>query len=84
MRKLRLWNWDRAIEGMRVQIVKLDNIQLVTEGIISDVKRSNGRLMIDGKPVQSQRVESVTVSCDDGQEITVTRASNPQYQILLK
>ncbi len=84
MQKRKLWNWDRAVKGMRVQLVNLSNIQLVTEGVISDVKRSNGRLMIDGKPVQSSNVKSVTVSCEDGQEITVTRAGDPQYQIFLK
>ena len=39
--------------------------------------------MVDGKPIKSNNVYSVTILCDDGQEIIVKR-SEPQYQIILE
>jgi len=77
------WSWEKAVEGMQVLLVNLDDIQLTIKGVVTDVKRSNKTRMIDGKPVKSTNVDSVTILCSDGQEITVKR-NEPQYQIILE
>lgn len=77
------WSWEKAVEGMQVLLVNLDDIQLTAKGTVTDVKRSNKTRMVDGKPVKSTNVDSVTILCDDGQEITIKR-SEPQYQIILE
>ena len=83
MREFKFWSWDKAMEGMQVFLVDPKKIQLAISGVVSDVKRSNKCQLIDGKPVKSTRVVSVTIECAEGEKMTVTR-SNPQYQIILK
>ena len=77
------WSWDKAAKGMRVLLVDLDNIQFTLKGIVTDVKARNKSKMVDGKPVKSNNVDSVTILCDNGQEIIIKR-SEPQYQIILE
>lgn len=84
MRRRKYWIWNKATEGMRVFLVDLSDIPLVSkEGIVMNVTQSDRCQMIDGKPVKSTQVASVTIECNDGEKIEVTRA-NKQYQIILK
>lgn len=76
------WNWDNAVEGMRVEVVNLHSSE-INNGIVCDVKRSDKCRFIDGKPVKSSQVVSMTISCDDGLEI-IAMKDNIQYQITLK
>lgn len=77
------WSWEKAAKGMRVLLVDLDNIQITLNGTVTDVKTRNRSKMVDGKPVKGNNVYSVTILCDDGQEIIIKR-SEPQYQIILE
>ena len=83
MREFKFWSWDKASKGMEVALVEIDNIQHTLDGVISEVKISKRCRMIDGKPVKSTGVASVSIKCSNGEEITVTRI-NPQYQIIPK
>lgn len=83
MLNLKVWSWDKAVEGTQVYLVKPDNIQSPTRGVVGEIKRSNRCRMVDGKPIKSTRVVSVIIECNDGKRIEVIRA-NPQYQIILK
>lgn len=76
------WNWDNAVEGMRVEVVNLYRSE-TNKGIVSDVKRSDKCRLIDGRPVKSSQVVSMTISCDDGSKI-IAMKDNSQYQITLK
>lgn len=83
MRKFNFWFWDKAMEGTQVYLVDPNNIQSAISGVVSNVERSNKYRLIDGKPVRSDRVVSVTIKCTDGKEITVAKGKSP-YQIMLK
>ena len=76
------WEWNKAVQGMRVLVVDIRNVK-TTNGVIKEIKRSNKRRMVDGRPIRSSQVASVTILCDDGSEIVAER-DNHQYQITLK
>lgn len=76
------WDWDKATEGMRVLLEDLGNGD-VTNGIVKEIKRSNKCRMVDGKPVRSTHVDSVTILCDDGSEIVAVK-DMCQYRVTLK
>lgn len=83
MPRKKRWNWDEAVEGMRVVVVNLQNSE-TNNGIVSDVERSDKCREIDGRPIKSSKVVNVTISRDDGLEIIVERDNNnSKYQIAL-
>lgn len=79
MRQSKYWNWDKATEGMQAYLVHGIR-ESVIMGTVVDVKKSDMCRMVDGKPVKSTRVVSVTFECDDAERIEVERA-NPEYKI---
>lgn len=81
MLKPNFWSWDKAEKGKKVALVAIDNVQHTLDGVITEVRRNKRCRWIDGKPVKSTGVASVTIQCSNGEEITVTR-TNPQYQIV--
>lgn len=83
MRKFEFWSWDKAVEGMKVVLVDVDNVQHTLDGVITEVRRNKRCRWIDGKPIKSTGIASVTIQCSNGEEVTVTRI-NPQYQIVQK
>lgn len=83
LKDLKIWSWDRATTGMRVIVARLDKFKSFN-GTIVEVKKKDRCRMIDGKPVRSSKVVSVTVELDCGIEIEVIRGEkNPKYQIML-
>lgn len=82
MLRKKQWNWDKAVEGMRVLVEDLLNAKIYN-GVVKEIERSNKCRMVDGKPVRSTHVGKVTILCDGVSEVVVARNSN-QYQITLK
>ena len=76
------WDWNKAEEGMNVLVEDLWNAD-ITNGVVKEIKRSGKCRMVDGKPVKSAHVESVTILSDDGLEIIAER-DNRRYLITLK
>ena len=74
------WNWDNAAEGMRVMVKDLQKDE-ATNGVVKEIKRCNKGRMVDGKPIRSTHVDSVTILCDDGFEIL---AEKDTHQITLR
>lgn len=82
MPKKKQWNWDKAVEGMQVLVENHWNAKNIN-GVVRKIDKSSKCRMIDGRPVKSIQVASVTILCDDGQEIIAVRDNN-QYQVTLK
>lgn len=71
-------NLDSLSEGMQITLCAVREAKTVS-GVVSKVEKK-GRF-IDGRPVRSRHVDSVTVKTDSGSEILIKRIDAHGYKL---
>ena len=76
-----MMNLDSLSEGMQITLYAVGKAETIS-GVVSYVERK-GRF-IDGKPVRSRHVDSVTVKTDNGSDILIKRTDAHGYRLTTK